>query len=55
VRVPFDGIGGREQLEHGPRGERFADGLHTLGKKTPGLAPRCPSGETARGGEPGVA
>jgi hypothetical protein len=49
-----DGRFGGEDLVHDARGQAFAHGLRALGEETPGLAPRGPSGQTSRGGEPGV-
>src|SRR5581483_6538352 len=45
---------GRVDLDDGAGVQRLADRLGPLGKKQPGRAPRGPSGETARGREPGV-
>jgi hypothetical protein len=52
--MAFCGALGREQFQNGAGSQCFPDRLRALGKKTPGLAPRGPSGETACGCEPGV-
>ncbi|HZZ95967.1 MAG TPA: hypothetical protein VFE19_03070 [Jatrophihabitantaceae bacterium] len=54
LRVSRDRPGGGEQLLDRSGGQCLADCLRTFGKETPGLAPRRPSGKTARGSEPGV-
>ena len=54
LRVPIHRLSGGEELDHRINGQSLTHRLRALGKKTPGVAPHGPSGETARGDEPGV-